>query len=52
MYVVSTAKNDDNVTTTVSRSSRHTNCIISSNQYLLEQCDKAYKMAMTSLFYR
>ena len=47
MYVVSTAESDDNVTTTISRSSRHTNCIISSNQYPLEQCNKAYNMAMS-----
>jgi len=52
MYVVSTAKSDDNVTTTISRSSRHANCIISSNQCPLEQCNNAYNMAMTSLFYR
>jgi len=35
MYVVSTAESDDNVTTTISCSSRHSNCIISSNQYPL-----------------
>jgi len=52
MYVVSTAESDDNVTTTISRSSRHLNCILSSNQYLLEQCNKVFNMATTSLFYR
>ena len=52
MNVVITVRSDDNVTTTVSCSSRHLNCILSSNQYLLEQCNKVYNMATTSLFYR
>ena len=37
MNVVITAKSDDNVTTTISCRSRHANCLISSNQYPLEQ---------------
>jgi len=52
MNVVITAKGDDNMTTTISCSSRHLNCILSSNQYSLEQCNKAYNMATTSLSYR
>ena len=37
MNAVIAAKSDDNVTTIISCSSRHSNCLISSNRYPLEQ---------------